>query len=498
MLSSNAIQLMQKRYCRQGETPENVFNRVAKCLGGDDTNLTDDLYNLISKGIFLPNSPALFNAGYSNMLHACCALGIEDNMESIAKFGYNMQMMFKYGAGVGANYSYLREKDAPLSSGGSSSGVLSLLEVIDKQVDYVKQGGYRRGAAMSILWYWHPEALTFIQSKLKGGLTNMNLSIMVDDKFMQAVENCTEFDIVSPSQGVIGKMNAADMFDIISFCAWSCGCPGLLFFDRINKDNKFYPELVIDTTNPCSESPIPKDSLCTLGSINLSKFVRNGEFNFERFESVCRTGTQALLNMNKVGWYPFAFMKEAMDKYNPVGLGIMGFADALIKMEVMYDSPGALEFINRLGEVYKAVTDSVATDSFYKRIIAPTGSLSILADCSSGIEPVFADVFERNLTVGKIEETRDIYKSKYCRVSHDISPEWHLKIQAAWQKQVDGGISKTINMPHDATFRDVRDAYMTAWKNNVKGVTCYRNDSKENQVLRKISRPNCSDENCML
>jgi ribonucleoside-diphosphate reductase alpha chain len=496
MFSANASQLLKARYCMPGEEPADVYKRVANTLSNGDTNFSDRLYDLMVKGIYLPNSPALFNAGYSNMLHACCALGIEDNMESIAKFGYNMQMMFKHGAGVGANYSYLREKDAPLSKGGSSSGVMSLLDVVNKQVDYVKQGGKRRGAAMSILFYWHPEALSFIQSKIKGGLENMNLSIMVTDEFMEKVVQGEDFDILSPKNGCIGKQNAADLFDIISFCAWSCGCPGLLFFDRINEDNRDYPGMVIDTTNPCSESPIPKDSLCTLGSINLSRFVRNGEFNFERFADVVEVGEQTLLNMNKVGWYPFDFMKEAMDKYNPVGLGVMGFADALIKMEVMYDSEGAIEFIDRVGGVYKEVTERVAEGSFYKRIIAPTGSLSILADCSSGIEPVFADVFERNLTVGKIEETRELYKSRYCRVAHDISPEWHLKIQATWQKWADGGISKTINLPHDATFRDVRNAYMSAWKNRVKGVTVFRDMCKEEQVLYR--KPNCEGDTCML
>lgn len=497
MPSNNAIQLLKARYCMNGEGPEDVYKRVANTLGNGDNGFSDKLYDLMAKGIFLPNSPALFNAGYNNMLHACCALGIEDNMESIAQFGYNMQMMFKHGAGVGANYSYLREKDSPLSNGGSSSGVMSLLNVVDKQVDYVKQGGKRRGAAMSILFYWHPEILSFVQAKIKGGLENMNLSVMVTDEFMKAVKESTNVDIISPKNGTISKINAADLFDIISFCAWSCGCPGLLFFDRINEDNRDYPSMVIDTTNPCSESPIPKNSLCTLGSINLSKFVRNGEFNFERFADVVELGETALLNMNKVGWYPFDFMKEAMDKYNPVGLGVMGFADALIKLEVMYDSTGALEFIDRLGAIYKTVTNNVAPDSFYKRIIAPTGSLSILADCSSGIEPVFADVFERNLTVGKIEETRDIYKSKYCRVSHDIAPEWHLKIQAAWQKWADGGISKTINLPHDATFRDVRDSYLRAWENRTKGVTVYRDMSKDEQVLYRKPQA-CSDESCML
>jgi ribonucleoside-diphosphate reductase alpha chain len=476
LISKNALELLSKRYCRNGEQPDNVYKRTAEVLSNGDKKLEERLLDLFIKGIFLVNSPALFNSSYSNMFHACCVLPIEDNMESIAQFRYEMTIMFKHGAGVGTNFSKLRAKDSPLSNGGTSSGIVSLLKAVNQDVDYVKQGGYRRGAVMSILNHDHPEIYDFVMAKLRGGLDNMNLSVMVTDKFME-------------------KAETNDLFDVISFCAWACGCPGLLFFDRINKDNKLYPKEVITGTNPCSESPLLDNSLCTLGSINLSRLVRDGEFSWDRFEEIIEIGVKALKNMNSLGWYPFDSLRENMKQHDPIGLGVMGFADALIKLGLYYDSKETLQFTKELGGILKNTTDSLAGESFYKRIIAPTGSLSILADCSSGIEPVFADVFERNLTVGKIEETRDIYKSQYCRISTEISPEWHINVLAEWQKHIDGGVSKTINIPKEATIKDVKKAMIQAWRLGCKGITCYRDESKENQVLRRVK---CSDEGCTL
>jgi len=495
LLSKNAIHLLGTRYQRANESINDVFTRVSNVLGGGDEKLSSELKYYMEQGIFFPNSPAIYNAGYSNMLHACCALGIEDNMESIARKEYMMTMMFKYGAGVGFNFYKLRPNGAPLSTGGTSSGVISFLKSLDAKVDYVKQGGFRRGAAMGGLMYYHPEIMDFIQCKIKGGLSNFNLSVWVDDDFMRKVDTNESIDLHHGTTSY-GGISAKFLFDIMCFCAWSCGCPGIIFFDRVNKDNRDYPSMVIDTTNPCSESPIPNDSLCTLASINLSKFVRDNEFNFNRFGEVVKVVSKALMNMNKVGFYPFPEMKEAMDKYNPFGVGIMGFADALIKLGVYYDSNESLDFIDRVGEVYKSCTNAIGGEAFYKRIIAPTGSLSILADCSSGIEPVFAEVFERHLTIGVIEETRDLYKSSYTRTADKISPEWHIKVQAQWQKWADGGISKTVNLPHNATVDDVKNAYKLAWKLGCKGVTIYRDFSKDSQVLYK--RPSCSDETCYL
>jgi ribonucleoside-diphosphate reductase alpha chain len=497
MISKNAIQLLKTRYCREGENPEDVYKRTAKALSGGDSAFEDILYNLMLHKYFLPNSPALFNSGFANMMHACCALGIEDNMESIANFQYTLMMMFKYGAGVGVNYSKLRSKDSSLSGGGTSSGILSLMKVTEANTEYVKQGGYRRGANMSLLWYHHPEIIDFVQSKLKGHFPNMNLSVMVDNYFMDRVSTDEYFEMKDPhTLKVTNKLKYKDFFDILTACAWSCGCPGLVFFDRINQDNKFYPEVIIDTTNPCAESPIPVNSLCCLGSINLSKLVKGNEFNFDKFREVLSNATKALLNMNRIGWYPFDYMKEAMDKFKPIGTGIMGFADALIKLGIYYDSQDCLDFIDTIGKVYKEVTDSVAEDSFYRRIVAPTGSLSILADCSSGVEPIFSEVFERHLTVGKIEETREIYKSQYVRAAHEITPEWHVNIQAQWQKWVDGGISKTINLPYSASIDDVKHAYIQAYKLGCKGITVYRDMSKNEQVL--YAKHGCEGETCYL
>lgn len=322
MISKNALELLKKRYTRNKENPENVYNRYSTFVSNGDEKLKNALEYSAINGYFLPNSPALYNSGYSNMMHACCALGIEDNMESIANFQYTLMIMSKFGAGVGVNYSNLRGKDSPLSTGGSSSGIVSLMGVTQSNMDYVKQGGYRRGANMALLWYHHPEIIDFVQSKLKGCFDNMNLSVLVDDKFMEGVKTEKEFNFVDPnSKKNVGKMKYRDLLDVIVACAWSCGCPGLVFFDGINRDNKLYPEVIIDTVNPCAESPIPKNSLCCLGSVNLSKLVRGNEFNYEKFAEILEMGSKALLNMNKIGWYPFDYMKEAMEKFNPVGLG---------------------------------------------------------------------------------------------------------------------------------------------------------------------------------
>jgi ribonucleoside-diphosphate reductase alpha chain len=279
--------------------------------------------------------------------------------------------------------------------------------------------------------------------------------------------------------------------------SWVSGDPGMLFFDRINKDNKLFPEVVLDTTNPCSEVALPHYGACCLGSINISKFVEKDNFNFDKFQRSVKMGARALLNMNTISFYPLPQIRKQMEDLNPIGLGIMGFADTLIMLGIRYDSKEALDFIKQLSVPYIQGTEDVAPDSFYKRIIAPTGSLSILADCSSGVEPVFAKAFERRLTLGVIEETRDIYKSEFCVTAHQISPDWHLEIQRAWQGVVDGGISKTINMPADASVEDIKQVYTKAWKFGLKGVTIFRDNSIDG-VLVPTERQKCGDEFCNL
>jgi ribonucleoside-diphosphate reductase alpha chain len=291
-------------------------------------------------------------------------------------------------------------------------------------------------------------------------------------------------------------VKARHLFTLICSSAWQTGDPGILFKDRINRDNKLYPEIVINTTNPCSEVALPHYGACCLGSINIAKFVKKGKFDFKAFQKYVEMSTRALINMNVISYYPLPRITKVMKELNPIGVGIMGFADALIKLGIYYDSEECLEFIRELGEYYKAGTETKITQGcFYKRIIAPTGSLSLLADCSSGVEPVFERHFQRHLTVGVMEEVRQIYQSKYCRTAMEISPEWHLKVQTTWQEQLDGGLSKTINLPASANIQDIWDIYYQAWELGAKGVTVFREGCKEG-VLRKVSK--CSDGECHL
>lgn len=503
-LSKNAIYLLNQRYCRDGEQPEDVFKRTAEFIANGDTKFEENLFTSMANGIFLPNSPALFNSGNKKAnLHACFTLPVEDDLGSIFSTLTNMARIFKGGGGVGINFSNLREADSYLSGGGKSSGTISFMRLFDETVDIVKQGGKRRGALMGILNYNHPEIFNFIKVKLEKKLQNFNLSIMVTDDFMKKVDTNKTIEIVSPLGYKTNDVKAKDVFELMCFTSWCNGDPALLFFDRINKDNPFYPEMKIDIVNPCSEVALPAYGACCLGSINISKFVWKNSFNFDRFYETVLLGSRALSNMNKLSLYPMTEISNTMEKYNPIGLGIMGFADALIKLGIKYDSEECLNFIDEIGKVYKQGTIDFSNDFyFYRRIIAPTGSLSILADCSSGVEPIYDLAFERSLTIGKIEETRDLYKSEFTRTSHQVSPEWHVKVLAKWQEYVDGGISKTVNMPNSASVDDIKEVYKMAWKMGAKGITVYRDGSRD-QVLTgsqttKQYMGKCSDETCTL
>ena len=502
MLSKNAVYLLQQRYCKLGETPEGVFKRASEYLSEGDIKFEEKLYESMVGGFFLPNSPCLFNAGVPNSnLHACYTLGIQDDLGAIFETITQMARIFKDGGGVGINFSSLREKNAELSGGGTSSGVLSFMGIFDHIVDTVKQGGKRRGALIGILDYWHPEIFDFIKVKLTGKLTNFNLSVLVNDEFMRSINTTKKVPLVSPRGYTVNSVRVKDIFEIICFTAWCNGDPGFLFYDRVNKDNPFFPEIKINTCNPCAEVAMPSYSACCLGSINVSKLVWKNEFNFDRFGDYCRLAMRALSTMNKVSHYPNTQILENMIKFNPVGVGIMGFADCLIKLGIKYDSQECLDFIDQLGEVYKRDTDSYNKDQsyFYRRIIAPTGSLSILSDCSSGIEPVYDTTFDRRLTVGVIEETRDLYRSEFVRTAHQVSPEWHVKVLAQWQKWVNGGVSKTVNLPHDASVDDIKKVYLMAWELGCKGITVYRDGCRDSQVLvGKSVVAKCSDADCLL
>lgn len=500
MLSETAINLLQTRYAiKATETWEGVIKRVAKYLSIRDSKFEQELLAAMMDGRFFPNSPAIRNAGQKKaMLSACFVLPIEDSIMSIYDTVRNMAVVFQRGGGVGINFSPLRPGNAPLSSGGLSSGAVSFMNIFDATTEVVKQGGFRRGAGLFALNFNHPDVEDFCQAKLKGRLQNANLSVAVTDKQMQSAVKHKTIKLMHEGKAY-GESNAKNILDLMSFGAWVCGDPGILFYDRINKDNKLYPNTEITCTNPCGEVPLPSWGACCLGSVNLTKFVEGDKFNMDKFADTLRLASRTLLNINTINYHPLPQIQKTMHELNPIGVGVMGFADALIMLGIKYDSESALDFISHIGKTYVDVTTATAPDSFYRRSVAPTGSLSILAGCSSGIEPIFATEFERHLTVGIIKESNPIYTSQYCRTAHDVDPTWHLRIQSRWQEFVDAGVSKTINCPASTTVEDIRDIYLQAWKLGVKGVTVFRDKSVEG-VWKPVVAPRqkCDGDTCSL
>ncbi len=804
-LSKNAQILLKSRYCRKNESFSQLFQRVADHITSNES-FNKQLYDAMLNGYFLPSSPVLRNAGKKHaLLHPCNVLEIPDSIEGIMTCLSQTATIFHHGGGVGFNASTLRPKGAPLSMGGTSSGVVSFLSMFDVMTDVVKQGGFRRGALMGILDFDHPEILNFITSKLRGDFTNFNISVMVTNEFMNSVisEKVNYVDL--KFNGVsYGRVRSDDLFDQIIFSAYQCGDPGIIFYDRIQEDNDLFPKIDINATNPCvtgdtqvlttygyipigalvgenvsvwngvewstvkpfstgvnnivevhltngvvihctpyhkfvssdyrmieasnlkigdtlgryklpildgkdtpeidgysqgfyagdgnnglrksriystkyccmkrlvgnigktmngnsendirnwyhgqmlskdfvpinasvyyklnwlaglcdsdgtvasnsiqitsinkdfllatrlllttlgeettvalsskekiktikgkdykckavyrlviahsqvmnlinlglrccrlelpqeppqrsakrfikvkavyivegkeetfcfneskkhlgtfngvvtgqcGEVPLPPMTACNLGSINLSKFVdRYGIFHDGEYQKYVELGMKALKAINKNAWYPFPEMTRNMKSLDICGLGHMGLADMFIKMGIIYGSRESINFLDRLKYHYIKITDEIGGNSFYKRSQAPTGSLSIIADCSAGIEPVFERSFERHLTVGILQEVRELYKSKYCITAHEIDPIDHLKIQAKIQTFTDAAVSKTINLPHTASIENIRKIYINAWRSDCKGVTVFRDQSKEG-VWKKSK---CEGENCFL
>ena len=497
-LNDNAISLLRQRYCRNGEQPVDVFKRTANAIGSitNGSNKTKEFLNVMEGLDFLPNSPCLFNAGISDQLKACFVMGIEDSMESIFKTLYQSALIFKSGGGVGYNFSKLREIGAPLSHGGTSSGAISFMKIYDSITEAIKQGGARRGASMGVLEYTHPEIIKFIQSKGKyGTLTNFNVSVLVDNDFMKRVDTDDEVHLVSriDRRHAVRTLKARDIFWLISIYAWDNGDPGMLFYENINRDNH-YPE-PIDCCNPCGEQFLHPYESCCLGSINLKNHVIDNDINTEKLIQTIETGTQFLMAINKRCQFPIQECFVAQGKYPRIGLGVMGFADMLMDMHVKYDSKEALNIIDKVGralqKTHKLFPQAASTLS-----IAPTGSLSIIANCSSGIEPIFSNNYERRVTAGVFKESRN---HEYLRTAHEVTPEWHLKVLARWQKWIDNGVSKTINLPHEASQSDVADVYKSAWKLGCKGVTVFRDGCRDQQVYNTApAKGKCDGESCSL
>ena len=560
-ISKNALSVLERRYLtkdengRVVETPDEMFLRVAKAVAEAEKNFgaTEEeiaraaelYYQMMSELDFMPNSPTLMNAGKPlGQLSACFVLPVEDSMVGIFDSIKNAALIHKSGGGTGFSFTRLRQSGATVrTTGGVASGPISFMRVFNSATDAVKQGGTRRGANMGILRIDHPDILEFIRCKTENAdLTNFNISVGITEKFMRAVENGENYDLVDPrTKKKVSELNAREVFDTIVSAAWKNGEPGIVFLDRINRDN-VVPELgEIEATNPCGEQPLLPYESCNLGSINLGNMVTSrGEINFGKLKRTVKNAVRFLDDVIDANNYPLPQISETTLSTRKIGLGVMGFADMLFKLGIAYNSDegvklGAkiMRFINdRAHEAsaelaktrgpFPAFHESTLKDGVPMRnatctTIAPTGTISIICGASSGIEPLFALSFVRNVmdndelpqvdpffeetakregfystelmrrianegTVHNISEVPERIKQVFV-TAHDISPEYHIKMQSAFQRHVDNAVSKTVNFPGSATKEEVAEVYMLAYKLGCKGVTIYRDGSRDAQVL---------------
>jgi len=535
--SENALKILKARYFLKDEkgelvdrTPEDLFRRVAAYVASAEKSKADrakyaQAFLAIMAGRdFLPNSPTLTGAGRGMCLSACFVLPIEDSLDAIFETVKNAALVHKEGGGTGFDFSRLRPKGSFVrKTQGVASGPISFLKVIDAATEAVKQGGTRRGANMGILRVDHPDIEEFIQLKLDGSsVANFNISVAVTGAFMAALEAGAEYDLVDPHLGTaVGRKDARKVFQLIVDSAWAVGDPGLVFIDRINAGNPTAGLGPIRATNPCGEQPLHDYESCNLGSINLANFHdarAKDRIDWDRFAAVIRLGVRFLDDVIDVNRYPLPQIDKVTRASRRIGLGVMGWADLLLLMKVRYDSPKALALAGKIAAFLRAEATAASralaeergsfpaiAQSIYKGgrmrnatvfTIAPTGTISRIAGCSSSIEPVFAFEVVSKIIDSELRDVHPIYaawKDKnpgkplpdYFRAAHEISPEWHVKTQAAFQERVDNSVSKTINFPHEASVEDVEKAYRLAWDLGTKGITIYRDGCRESQVLYK-------------
>ena len=574
-LSPSALKVLEKRYLKKDEEgktvegPVDLFRRVARAVASVELNhgksdaeistLEDRFYALMTSLKFLPNSPTLMNAGRRlGQLSACFVLPVDDSMESIFDAVKNAAMIHKSGGGTGFSFSNLRPKgDIVGSTKGVSSGPISFMTVFDSATEAIKQGGTRRGANMGILRVDHPDILEFISAKDSNTkLNNFNLSVALTDVFMKAIEKDEEYDLINPhTKKPVRRLKARSVFNLIVNHAWKNGEPGVIFMDRINQCNPTPAAGQIESTNPCGEQPLLPYESCNLGSINLAKFVSVNSteawkqggagaasemIDWDGLRETVRLSVHFLDNVIDINKYPLRKIEEATKANRKIGLGVMGWADMLIQLGIPYNSVEAsklasevMKFIQTESKkqsaflavergVFPNFEESIYTDDMAVRnatttTIAPTGTLSIIAGCSSGIEPLFAVSFVRNVLEGTkmyevnphfesiakergfwskeliekiaekgslkdIEEVPEDVKKTFI-TAHDISPLDHVRMQAAFQKHVDNAVSKTVNFSHNACPKDVEDVYYLAYGLGCKGLTVYRDGSREEQVL---------------
>src|SRR5213080_1203887 len=564
-----ALRVLRERYlAREGgevaETPEEMCWRVALSIAAGEARygrsqaavreIPADFYEVMVDGDFLPNSPTLMNAGKGNGLQysACYVLPVGDSMEEIFDSVKAAAIIHKSGGGTGFAFSRLRPKDDIVAStGGRASGPISFLRVFNSATEAVKQGGTRRGANMGILKVDHPDILEFIECKLDGGITNFNISVAATDKFMDALAAGTEYDLVNPHTGqVVERLSAKEVFERIVRAAWRTGDPGMVFIDRINASPANpTPEIgMVEATNPCGEQPLLPNEACNLGSLNVSKFARRSDagewsIDWDEMERVVRLAVRFLDDVIEMNPYPLPVIDETVKANRRVGLGIMGWADLLFTMGLPYDSQEAIKLADRLMTFVKEkshdqsakLADERGTFTNWDRsiyrnerpmrnstvtTIAPTGTISMIAGCSSGVEPIFALAFEHrvkqpdgervltfvNETFERIAKEQGFYSdalmqeiakrgslhgirglpehaAQVFKTSHDIGFEWHVRHQAAFQRSTDNSVSKTINLPNNATEEDVARAYRLAWELGCLGITVFRDGCKGEQVL---------------